>query len=88
MVSIPVYTNHDHHPLDRSVYRSFKMAFEKIYDTIQKNCARRRVIQFDVAGLVCTEYNRNLSAELDFALACVYENAPPTENACAALTEG
>lgn len=58
MVSIPPHTSHKLQPLDVSVYRSFKVAFEQAIDTFQKNHPGRRVTQFDIARLVCTAYEK------------------------------
>lgn len=63
MVSIPPHTSHKLQPLDVSVYRSFKVAFEQTIDTFQKNHPGRRVTQFDVASLVRVAYEKSATVQ-------------------------
>ncbi|CAH1965150.1 unnamed protein product [Acanthoscelides obtectus] len=57
MVSIPPHTSHKLQPLDVSVYRSFKVAFEQALDTFQKNHPGRRVNQFGFC--TCNSFYEN-----------------------------
>ncbi|CAH1983667.1 unnamed protein product [Acanthoscelides obtectus] len=93
MVSIPPHTSHKLQPLDVSVYRSFKVAFEQALDTFQKNHPGRRVNQFDIARLVGIAYEKSATVQnatnLDFAPATVYENAAVIEEQSnTAVTDG
>lgn len=63
IVSIPPHTSHKLQPLDVAVYRSFKIAFEKAVDTFQKNHPGRRITQFDIAGLVCSAFEKSATVQ-------------------------
>lgn len=58
MLSVPPHTTHKLQPLDVTVFRSFKGAFEIAVDVFQKNYPGRRINQHDIPSLVKTAFEK------------------------------
>jgi hypothetical protein len=66
LLSVPPHTTHKLQPLDVSVYKAFKTAFERTIDTFMKNHPGRRIVPADLAGIVNVAFGK--SATMDNAV--------------------
>lgn len=57
MISLPPHTTHKMQPLDRTLMRSFKAAYNQACSVWMRKYQPLKIAQRDVAGLVNTAYN-------------------------------
>lgn len=63
MLSVPPHTTHKLQPLDVTVFKSFKGAFETAVDIFQKNHPGRRLNQYDIPSLVKTAFEKSATIQ-------------------------